>query len=58
LSAIGDGPIGPIARPEESYRLWCVVVCELETSRMRKPCPALGRNATGEEAGSKRLKIT
>jgi hypothetical protein len=26
-----------ITRPEESYRLWCVVVCDLETSRMRKP---------------------
>ena len=26
-----------IARPEESYRLWCVVVCDLETSRTRKP---------------------
>ena len=25
-----------ITRPEESYRLWCVVVCDLEkTSRMR-----------------------
>ena len=21
-----------IARPEESYRLWCIVVCDLETS--------------------------
>ena len=24
-----------ITRPEESYRLWCVVVCDLETSGMR-----------------------
>jgi hypothetical protein len=23
-----------ITRPKESYRLWCVVVCDLETSRM------------------------
>ena len=23
---------GLIIRPEESYRLWCVVVCDLETS--------------------------
>jgi len=22
-----------ITRPEESYRLWCVVVCDLETLR-------------------------
>ena len=26
-----------ITRPEESYRLWCVVVCDLENSRMRRP---------------------
>ena len=26
-----------ITHPEESYRLWCVVVCDLETSRMRRP---------------------
>ena len=24
-------------RPEESYRLWCVVVCDLETSRIGAP---------------------
>jgi hypothetical protein len=34
-----------IARLEESYRLWCVVVCDLETSWMKKPRPALGRGA-------------
>jgi len=26
-----------ITRPEESYRLWCVVVCDLETSRTGAP---------------------
>ena len=26
-----------ITRPEESYRLWCVVVCDIETSRMGAP---------------------
>ena len=26
-----------IARPEDSYRLCCVVVCDLETSRMGAP---------------------
>ena len=26
-----------ITRPEESYRLWCVVVCDLEASRMGAP---------------------
>jgi len=30
-----------ITRPEQSYRLWCVVVCDLETSRMGRPWPAL-----------------
>jgi hypothetical protein len=35
-----------ITRSEESYQLRCVVVCDLETSRMRKPWPALGRSAT------------
>jgi hypothetical protein len=27
---------GLITRPEESYRMWCVLVCDLETSRMRR----------------------
>jgi len=31
-----------ITRTEESYRLWCVVVCYLETSRMRRPWPTGG----------------
>jgi len=26
-----------ITRPEESYRLWCVAVCDLEISQMRSP---------------------
>ena len=26
-----------ITRPAESYRLWCVVVCDLETSRIGAP---------------------
>jgi len=33
-----------ITRPEESYRLWCVVVCDLKTSRM-----TLGRSATAKK---------
>ena len=33
---------GLITRPEESYRLWCVVVCDLETSWMRGPWPTGG----------------
>jgi hypothetical protein len=35
-----------ITRQAESYRLWRVVVCDLETSRRRRPWPAWGRNAT------------
>ena len=27
-----------ITRPEESYRLCCVVACDLETSRIGAPC--------------------
>ena len=27
----------PVTRPEESYRLCCVVVCDLETSRIGAP---------------------
>jgi len=36
---------GLITRPEESYRLWCVVVCDLETSWMRRPWPTGGEVA-------------
>jgi hypothetical protein len=39
-----------ITRPEDSYRLWCVAVCDLETSRMRRPWPALGRSATKKKS--------
>jgi hypothetical protein len=28
---------GPIPRPEESNRLWCVIVCDAEISRIRRP---------------------
>jgi hypothetical protein len=37
-----------ITHPEESYRLWCVV-CDLETSRLRRTLPALGRSATAKK---------
>jgi len=36
-----------ITRPEKSYRLCRIIVCDLETPRMRRSWPALGRNATG-----------
>ena len=28
--------------PEESYRLWYIIVCDLQTSNTRRPWPALG----------------
>jgi hypothetical protein len=31
-----------ITLPDEPYRLWCVVVCDLEISRTRKPGPTGG----------------
>jgi hypothetical protein len=37
---------GPIIRAEESYRMCCVAVCDLETSRMRRQWPELGLFAT------------
>ena len=45
-----------IARPDESYQLWCVVVCDLETSRMRRPWPALRRSATEKKSKFEILK--
>jgi hypothetical protein len=37
-----------ISHLEESYRMWCVAECDQETSRMRRPWPALGRSATAK----------
>jgi len=45
---------------EECYRLWCVVVCDLETSRMRRPWSALVRSATRHiyiQGGAKRTHV-
>jgi hypothetical protein len=36
-----------IIRPKESYRLWC----DLETSTIRRPWPALGCCAKGGRSG-------
>jgi hypothetical protein len=33
---------GLITRPEEFYRLWCAVVCDLEAIRMKRLKPARG----------------
>ena len=45
--------VGPIIRPEESYRLCCVVVCDRQTSIMRTVWPGwgcwvMGRNCRRE----------
>ena len=34
--------VGLITRPEESYREWCVVVCDLESSWIRRHWPSGG----------------
>jgi hypothetical protein len=34
-----------VSRPDESYGLWCVLLCDLETSRMRRSRLALGCRA-------------
>ena len=39
--------IGLITRPGESYRLWCVVVCDLETSSIGRPWRTLGQQRHG-----------
>ena len=44
-----------ITHPEESYRPWYVVVCDLETSRMMRPWPALGRSATRKQIYSTQI---
>jgi hypothetical protein len=43
--------VGLITRPEESYRLCvCLIVCDLETSAVRRPGPDLGCCASGKES--------
>ena len=38
-----------ITHPEESYGLWCVVVCDLETSLKRKPWPTGGQSRQNKQ---------
>ena len=42
-----------ITCPEKSYRICCVVVCDLETSRMSRPRPALDRSATKKKLSTR-----
>jgi len=45
-----------ITSPEKSYWLWYVVVCDLETSWMRRPWPTGGCHATKQT--NKQTKLT
>jgi len=47
-----------ITHPEESYRLWCVVVCDLENSWTRRPWPTGGCRAKNKRGGLLRQKQT
>jgi len=38
-----------ITRPEEPYRLWCVGVCDLESSVMRRSWPTGGCHAKNKQ---------
>jgi hypothetical protein len=42
------------SRLEESYRRQSVVICVLETSRMGRPYPTVGRSAPGKRMYSRR----
>jgi len=46
-----------ITRPEESYRPWYVVVCDLETSWMRRPWPNGGLSRQ-KQTNKQRLLLT
>ena len=50
-----------ITRPEESYRLWCVVVCDLETSRIGAPyiynISCIRANTSAHCSGRNRLRF-
>ena len=41
-----------IIRPEESYWLWCVVVCDLETSWLRRTWPTGGIRAKNKQTNT------
>ena len=40
---------GPLPCPEEPYRLWYVILCDLETLRMRRSWPTLDCGAADRE---------
>jgi hypothetical protein len=46
-----------ITRPEKFYWLWCVVLCDLETSRMRRPRPTGGLSRQTTKTRRRLLKF-
>jgi len=57
LCVVGTGLCDElITRPEESCRLWCVVVCDVETSWMRRPWPNVGAVAPKRKFFSRKKK--
>jgi hypothetical protein len=44
-----------ITRPVESYRLWCLVLCDIETSWKRRPWPTGGCRAKNKKNNSNSL---
>jgi len=46
-----------ITRPEKSYLLWCIVLCDLETSYMRRPWPTGGPLRQKEKKKEKVLMV-
>ena len=49
--------VGLITRPEESYRVWCFVVCDLATSWMGRSWPTGGGGCCAKKKETKYLTI-
>jgi len=53
------GPyFGLITHPEESYRLWCVIVCDIKTSRMRRSWSTRGCRAINKQTNKHKFCLT
>jgi hypothetical protein len=50
--------MGCSLHPEESYRLWCVFVCDIETSKMKRAKAALSRAPQDKERERERTQDT
>jgi len=47
-----------ITRPEESYRLWCVVVCDLENLKNEETMTRVGSQGHSKKNGRVKIKQT